>query len=112
VPAYAYEFNDENAPDRYLPSFGFPYGAAHAFEVQYLFDLSNTPYPGTLSASQQRLAGAMTRDWTDLAKYGVPAAGWPRFGPADQRTLSLVPPVPGLETDYAAEHHCSFWNAG
>jgi para-nitrobenzyl esterase len=28
VPAYAYEFNDENAPERYLPPVGFPYGAA------------------------------------------------------------------------------------
>ncbi|HVT67704.1 MAG TPA: carboxylesterase family protein, partial [Trebonia sp.] len=111
VPTYAYEFNDENAPDRSLPMYGFPYGAAHSFELQYLFDLSNTPYPGTLSASQQLLSRAMTRDWTNLAKTGVPAAGWPRWAAADQRTLSLVPPSPQLETDYAAEHHCSFWNA-
>ena len=111
-PTYAYEFNDENAPDRYLPSFGFPYGAAHAFELQYLFDLSNTPYPGTLSAAQQRLAQTMKRDWTDLAKTGAPAAGWPRFAATDQRTLSLVLPTPRLESDYAAEHHCSFWDAG
>jgi para-nitrobenzyl esterase len=109
VPTYAYEFNDENAPDRYLPSFGFPYGAAHAFELQYLFQLSNTPYPGTLSAPQQRLAQAMKHDWTDFAKTGLPAAGWPRFAATDQRTLSLVPPSPRLETNYAAEHHCSFW---
>ncbi|HEY1704708.1 MAG TPA: carboxylesterase family protein [Trebonia sp.] len=112
VPTYAYEFNDENAPDRFLPSFGFPYGAAHDFETQYLFDLSNTPYPGTLSASQQLLSQAMTRDWTNLARTGAPAAGWPRWAAADQRTLSLVPPGPRLETDYAAEHHCSFWNGG
>ena len=112
VPTYAYEFNDENAPDRYLPSFGFPYGAAHAFELQYLFDLSNTPYPGTLSASQQRLAQTMKRDWTNLAKTGAPATGWPRFAVTDQRTLSLVPPIPRLESDYAAEHHCSFWGMG
>jgi para-nitrobenzyl esterase len=112
VPTYAYEFNDENAPDRVLPSFGFPYGAAHGFEIQYLFDLSNTPYPGALSAPQQQLSRAMTRDWTNLAKTGIPAAGWPRFAATDQQTLSLVPPSPQLETDYAAEHHCSFWGAG
>jgi para-nitrobenzyl esterase len=112
VPTYAYEFNDENAPDRYLPRFGFPYGASHSFEVQYLFDLSNTPYPGTLSAPQQLLSQAMTRDWTNLAQTGAPAAGWPRWAATDQRTLSLVPPGPQLETDYAAEHHCSFWNGG
>ncbi|MBO0802529.1 MAG: carboxylesterase family protein [Nocardiopsaceae bacterium] len=112
VPTYAYEFNDENAPDRYLPSYGFPYGAAHAFELQYLFDLSNTPYPGVLSAPQRLLSQAMTRDWVNLARTGAPAADWPRFTAADQRTLSLVPPRPQLETNYAAAHHCSFWNAG
>jgi para-nitrobenzyl esterase len=54
----------------------------------------------------------MTRDWTNLAKADVPAAGWPRWTATDQRTLSLVPPEPQVETDYAAEHHCSFWNTG
>jgi para-nitrobenzyl esterase len=113
VPTYAYEFNDENAPDRYLPNYGFPYGAAHTFELQFLFDLSNTPYQGTLSASEQRLARAMQRDWTNFAKTGVPAAAWPEFVTADQQTLSLVPPRPQLETDYSAEHNCSsFWGAG
>jgi para-nitrobenzyl esterase len=112
TPTYAYEFNDENAPDRYLPSFGFPYGAAHAFEIQYLFDLSNTPYPGILSGPQQQLSRVMKRYWTNFAKTGVPATGWPQFATADQQAMSLVPPRPQLETDYAAEHHCSFWDAG
>ena len=53
----------------------------------------------------------MTSDWTNLARTGVPAAAWPRWSAADQRTLSLVPPDPRLETGYAAGHHCSFWNA-
>jgi para-nitrobenzyl esterase len=112
VPTYAYEFNDENAPDRSLPSFGFPYGAAHTFELQYLFDLSNTPYQGTLSAPQQQLAGTMRRYWTRFAKGGTPAAVWSRFTAADQRTLSLIPPRPQPTTDYSAEHDCSFWDAG
>jgi para-nitrobenzyl esterase len=111
TPTYAYEFNDENAPDRFLPSFGFPYGAAHAFELQYLFDLSDTQYPGALSASQQRLARVMKRDWTSFAKAGVPAAAWPQFAAAGQRALSLVPPRPQLEAGYSAEHHCSFWTS-
>jgi pimeloyl-ACP methyl ester carboxylesterase len=51
-----------------------PYGAAHESEVQYLFDLSDTPNPGTLTAPQQRLAQAMRRDWTSLAKSGRPGA--------------------------------------
>ncbi|HJX99452.1 MAG TPA: carboxylesterase family protein, partial [Streptosporangiaceae bacterium] len=37
VPTFAYEFNDENAPELFLPPVSFPYGAAHASEIQYLF---------------------------------------------------------------------------
>jgi para-nitrobenzyl esterase len=109
TPTYAYEFNDENAPERYLPPVGFPYGAAHESEVQYLFALANTRYPGLLSASQQRLAQAMKDYWTNFAKTGVPSAGWPRFAAASHQTLSLIPPRPRVEVDYAAEHHCAFW---
>jgi para-nitrobenzyl esterase len=111
TPTYAYEFNDENAPERYLPPVGFPYGAAHESEVQYLFALTNTRYPAHLSAPQQRLAQAMKRYWTNFAKTGVPSAAWPRFAGASHQTLSLIPPRPQVETDYAAEHHCAFWAA-
>ena len=110
TPTYAYEFNDENAPERFLPSLGFPYGAAHASEIQYLFDLSNTAFPGVLSASQQKLARDMKRYWTNFAKAGAPAAGWPQYATTDQQALSLVPPRPQLETDFSAEHNCSFWS--
>jgi len=111
VPTYAYEFNDENAPELSLPPFGFPYGAAHASEIQYLFTLSNTPYPGTLTAPQQDLAAAMQQDWTNLAKSGAPGYGWPRFSGASPAWRSLVPPRPQTETDFAAGHHCAFWAA-
>jgi para-nitrobenzyl esterase len=107
APTYAYEFNDEHAPDR---SVGFPYGAAHTLELEYLFDLASTAYQGPLSGPQQQLAQAMKQDWTNFAKAGVPASGWPTFTASDQRALSLIPPRPQLETDYAAEHHCSFWS--
>jgi para-nitrobenzyl esterase len=110
VPTYAYEFNDENAPERFLPPAGFPYGAAHASEIQYLFTLATAPQPGTLTGPQQRLAAAMQQDWTDLAWRGFPALGWPRFTSAGPRWESLVPPRPQVETDFSAEHHCGFWS--
>jgi len=46
----------------------------------------------------------------NLAKTGIPAAGWPRFAGTSQRMLSLVPPAPQVETDFAAQHHCAFWS--
>jgi len=111
VPTYAYEFNDENAPELFLPPVGFPYGAAHASELQYLFSQTAVPHPAELTAAQQQLAAAMKRDWTNMAKSAVPAAGWPRFSSARQRMLSLVPPRPQVETNFSAQHQCTFWIA-
>jgi para-nitrobenzyl esterase len=115
VPTYAYEFNDENAPERYLPRVaGLPYGAAHESEVQYLFRLRNTPFPGGLSSPQRHLAATMKTYWTDFAKRGFPFSPaeplWPRFDSSSQQILSLVPPQPGIESSFAAEHHCAFWD--
>ena len=114
VPTYAYEFNDEKAPAPY-PSPGFPYGAAHASELQYLFGLPATSR-GSLSAPQQQLAATMREEWTSFARSGVPsaagAAAWPRFTAAAQTMLSLVPPDPEAESGFAAEHHCAFWALG
>jgi para-nitrobenzyl esterase len=114
TPVYAYEFNDENAPSTY-PNPGFPYGATHASELQYLFGLPAASH-GTLSASQRQLATAMQREWTSFAKSGVPsargAAHWPRFTSTGEAMLSLIPPSPRLESNFSAEHRCSFWALG
>jgi len=64
-----------------------------------------------LTPAQQRLAQTMQWYWTNLAKTGRPAAQWPLFSPASAQRLSLVPPHPQVETDFAAEHHCGFWAA-
>ena len=109
VPVYAYEFNDENAPEPFLPPVGFSYGAAHASELPYLFSQTAVPRPGSFSPAQQQLAAAIKQYWTNLAKTGIPASGWPRFSGASQQMLSLVPPAPRTETDFAAQHHCAFW---
>ena len=114
VATYAYEFNDENAPAPY-PNPGFPYAAAHASELQYLFGLPASSH-GTLSAQQQQLAAVMRSEWTSFAKTGLPssagAPSWPRFTADDQAMLSLIPPAPQPETNFATDHHCGFWALG
>jgi para-nitrobenzyl esterase len=111
VPTYAYEFSDENAPEVFLPPEGFPYGAAHASEIQYLFKFNAEAFPATLAPAQQQLAATMRGYWTNLAKFGTPAGGWPRFSAAHPVWRDLVPPRPVNETGFSAEHHCSFWAA-
>jgi para-nitrobenzyl esterase len=110
VPVYAYEFNDQNAPERYLAPVGFPYGAAHESEVQYLFSLRNAPFPAVLTPPQRKLAAAMKTYWANLAKTGSPSSlSWPRFNPGSQQILSLITPRPHVETSFSAEHQCAFW---
>jgi para-nitrobenzyl esterase len=115
VPTFAYEFNDDAAPLRFTPPLAGPPVATHGSELQYLFELPNAPVPGTLNAGQQSLAESMQAAWASFAASGNPATAavpWPAFGHADRASvLSLVPPQPQLETDFAARHHCSFWAA-
>src|SRR5215472_6400549 len=94
VPTFAYEFNDENAPELFLPPVSFPYGAAHASEIQYVMDLPTAAFPGTLSAQQLQLAAAMKGYWTDFAKLGFPASSgtpfWSLFNNLTQKMQSLA----------------------
>jgi para-nitrobenzyl esterase len=115
VPTFAYEFNDENAPENFLPPVSFPYGAAHASEIQYVMDLPTTVFPGTLSLQQQQLATIMKGYWTNFAKRGLPSSFgtpfWPLFNNLTQKMQSLAPPTPQTETGFANTHNCAFWNA-
>ena len=113
APTFGYEFNDDAAPQIFAPPLIPPSVATHGSELQYLFDLPNAPVPGTLNADQQALAASMRAAWADFAASGDPATAavpWPAFDGAGRASvLSLVPPRPELETDFAARHHCSFW---
>jgi para-nitrobenzyl esterase len=115
TPLSAYEFNDENAPEDFLPPVSFPYAAAHASELQYLFTLPLTvPHP-PLNAQQLQLSAAMQRYWTDFAKSASPNSPavppWAPFNPLLGDFQSLVPPSPSQETNFATAHNCAFWAA-
>lgn len=114
VPTFGYEFADVNAPELFLPPVAFPYQAAHASEIQYLFDLESR-FPQPLDAAQRRLAADMVSYWTNFAKVGIPYAAqtstWPPFirGLDDLLTLDTSRNAP--TTGFAAEHECTFWDA-
>ena len=115
VPTYAYEFNDDNAPQLFTPPGLVAPVATHESELPYLFDLPNAPFPAQLSVGQQVLAASMRAAWANFAARGNPATRavpWPAIGANSTRMLSLVPPQPQIETDFATRHHCAFWAAG
>jgi para-nitrobenzyl esterase len=112
---YTYQFADENAPEDFLPPVSFPYGAAHASELQYLFVLPVTVPRPSLDAAQLQLARTMQRYWTSFAKSGTPndpsSPAWALFNQVASNFQSLVPPRPVQETNFATAHHCDFWAA-
>ena len=117
VPTFAYEFNDENAPQNFLPFVGFPYGAAHASEIQYLFGVRNgAGVPVVpLNADQQKLSAQMVKYWTEFAEGGNPneagSPNWPKFVTANDDMQSLTPPTPSTEFNFTTVHNCAFWDA-
>ncbi|WP_078868851.1 carboxylesterase/lipase family protein [Streptomyces sp. NRRL B-1347] len=113
VPTYAYLFSDPNAPR--LPGLpaveGFPYGAAHGFELPYLFPTVTVP---EFTPEQHALADDMAAYWTRFAATGDPNSPttphWPRFGTGP--TVQSLAPGPGgiRPVDAATAHHCAFWD--
>src|SRR5262250_1293959 len=85
VPTYQYEFNDPNAPMLFFASISFPTGASHASELQYIFDVLETPVPSPgLTPAQEQLSKTMVRYWAEFARTGNPNSSetppWPPYG--------------------------------
>jgi para-nitrobenzyl esterase len=117
VPVFAYEFNDEDAPEIFLPPVSFPYGAAHASELQYFFPAASlthlpTPPPG-LRPGQRQLSRAMMRYWTQFAKTGDPngpnTPSWASYAGALDEFQSLEPRFLAREFTFTPGHRCIFW---
>jgi para-nitrobenzyl esterase len=117
VPTWAYEFDDANAPQRSLPPVSFSYGAAHASELQYLFDLPVTVPAPALTTDQNRLSNKMVDYWTHFARRGDPNSletpAWAPQSATSDSTQALLAPRPqsGTASAFAADHKCAFWSA-
>lgn len=114
APVYAYEFNDGTAPApdplRRAP---FPLGASHALDMRYLFDIGGAP---ALNAEQRRLSDQMIGYWSSFVRDGAPRGpGLPDWPTVDSDTvgawLSLQLDGSRVDTSYAAEHQCTFWES-
>lgn len=114
VPLYGYEFEDLHAPvPTGLPARpDLPYGAAHGFELAYLFSAVPTEQP--LTDAQSTLSDRMIDYWASFARTGDPSTpGAPRW-PALRTTgpvLSLAPGPGAVRTgDAYGGHRCAFWD--
>jgi para-nitrobenzyl esterase len=112
VPTYAFEFADQDAPwASDVPEPGFPTGAFHAAELQYIFE--DPQFPGPATRAQRQLSDRMISYWSSFARTGDPnGAGvsrWSRFQPAIGAVQSLAPAKVG-PVDLGAEHRCGFWS--
>jgi para-nitrobenzyl esterase len=114
VPTFAYEFDDDTAPQRFVPPEAhLPAIATHSSEIQYLFDQPNTPVQATLDPTQAQLADVMQTAWASFAASGNPATvatPWPSFSVGSQ-VLSFISPQSQVVTTFSATHHCAFWES-
>jgi len=117
VPTYAYEFADQDAPNILGVNPGFDMGAAHAFEIQYVFNSEADLSALGMSQDQIDLANAMVGYWTRFAKTGNPnsSAGtgtnWPNFATSGQYIQFDAPGTTQIAgTSFAGDHDCSFWS--
>ncbi len=114
VPTFAYEFNDDNPPQRYFPPLGV---ATHGNEIPYILDVPDAPFQEPFSPDSEALAATMRAAWASFAASGDPSSAsdvrWPLFGGASQqRVLSLATLASVVTRDFASRHHCAFWAGG
>jgi para-nitrobenzyl esterase len=110
---YAYEFNDLNAPEDFLPPTTYRYGASHASEIQFLFDIPKLASARRLDSNERELSKAMRSYWTSFAIGQTPNSNatpnWLTYDLTKDNMQSLTPPNPGEELYFNGDHNCRFW---
>ncbi len=114
-PTYEYEFSDEKAPELLLPippaDPAFTYRAAHASELQFLWNLP-TPSGLALTSDEQALSATMVKYWTQFAKTGDPNVSgnptWPAYTSADDSIMTFNTPAANVAvtTTFKTDHKC------
>jgi carboxylesterase type B len=119
TPTFFYQFDDLHAPGLNNDHPGYQWGAGHAMELAYLWPSFNNGYSlyDLLTPAQLELSRQMVRYWGAFVRYGAPEVHgqplWPRY-----TSGQLISLRPGDQTrtisagTFAAEHQCTFWNAG
>ena len=112
MPVYAYEFADRTAPS-YLEPTSFPLGAAHTYELPYLFEgyHGGAGLPTKLNAYQEKLSDEMVGYWAEAGNAAGRESKWSRYDPARDNYLTLLPPQSEMRSGlFAKTHKCGFWD--
>jgi para-nitrobenzyl esterase len=116
MPTFAYEFAERDTPFLGGKPETLDLGAAHAFELQYLFESQPIPIiraiPLELSPRQQAVADSFVGYFAAFAANGAPGTGggpeWPQYDNDNPERMSIganasvVEPVPD-------DRQCDFW---
>jgi para-nitrobenzyl esterase len=116
VPVYSFEFADRSAPSA-GPLASFPYGAAHTFEIQYLFKdfhgATGTIVP--LNTTQRALSRSMVSYWTTFARNGDPNSKatqeWKRYDSKKDNYQELQLRKSATTLDFSQRHKCDLWDS-
>lgn len=120
VPVWGYWFVDRAAPSIVPADPGFSWGAAHAFEIQYVLANRSTLINRGATEAQLELAERMATYWTNFAKYGDPnetdgAAESVRWDPyRESRTVMALDPAAAYQTpasSFGRYHNCGYWDS-
>jgi len=115
VPTWAYELNDPDVPQLFVPPASFPFGSYHASDMPYLFDSPLRGGHAPLNGDQEQLAAAIVGYWSQFADAGDPNRSglpyWPAYTAASDTYMSLEPPTPTATTGFSEDHNCAFWDA-
>ena len=115
---YAYEFNDIDPPNIFLPP--DPYmtiADSHAIELPYLWPAYRNETlnlgPAVFTPLQKDLSAGMQAAWTSFARYGRPlnprGGAWNRYSVAQHAFTSLIAPSQQTNTIFYNDHQCGFW---
>lgn len=114
MPTYAYEFADRTAPS-YLEPTTFPLGAAHTFELAYLFPgyCGARGRPVKLNPLQERLSDKMVSLFSRTHEAaGARETDWPRYDPTEENYLTFALPEPRQPHEqFSKVHNVAFWES-
>jgi len=110
APAYAYEFDDPNAP---AIEPGLPRGPDHGSELIYLWPALEIGGGQPLLPASQPIATAMQAYWTNFVRTGNPNGNGLPTWPVYTTPTSALQLAPTIQTgvDVNLEHKCPFWNS-